>query len=197
MDCKPAREVGTWKLVSTLCFIISLLILIGVAVANSPQIKKPEPTLKPELTLKPIISRISVTTYKKIPNLSWKCADKLRVFNLDDSIKVCVCKDLFVDIRVWKKGPTRIAARFNITQWRTFLTNKEVIEQGMGIFRIDEKIAIFRHQTPLITLNHMVNGIRSIKHLTVTQKQWLQLINMTKKINNVLDMKHTNGTRQQ
>jgi len=191
MDCKPAREVQTWKMFSMLGFIISLLILIGVAVANSPQIKKPEQNVIPK------ISRISVTTYKKIPNLSWKCADKLRVFDLDDSIKVTVCKDQYVDIRVWKKGPTRIAARFKVTQWRTFLSNKDVIEQAMGIYRIDEKITLFMDRTPFITLNEMVNGIRTIKHLTITQKQWLQLINMTKKISNALDMKHANGTRQQ
>jgi len=190
MDCKPSREIQTWKMVTILGVIISILIVIGVAVANPLQTNKSEPTAKPE------IIRFSITTIKKIPNLSWYCADKGHIFDLDDSIKVTVCKDQYVDIRVWEKGPTRIATRFNARQWREFLTIKDVIEQAIGIYRIDEKITLFMHHTPFITLSGMVNGVPTIKAITITQMQWLQLINMTKKINNALGMEPTNDTRQ-
>ena len=108
-------------------------------------------------------------------------------FYIDGNVRVSVVRNSFVDIRVWNKGKaTREAMKYNSKQWDTFVQLIPTIERDLGIHRVDRKGVILSKEIKKIQLYELFNGEPSVEGITLTLKQWFQLVNLVPKIKRII-----------
>lgn len=118
----------------------------------------------------------------------YDCIDAY-AFNLNDYVRVYVCRNEYVDIRRWGDVGVINGTKYTVEQWGKFCMMIDTIEYDIGIMRLDENNTIFTRDFHSIMLCNMVNGIPTHKGISLNMQEWFHLVQITPKINNVLGLK--------
>ncbi len=124
-------------------------------------------------------------------NVPQKIDEELKhtTFHLDGNVTVSVRSKEYIDIRRWtykekQQGlPNREGLQYTPEEWSNFVKIIPCIEHRMGIHRLGEKNVVMTQEDTKIQLMALFAGVPSIKGITLTCKQWFQLINLVPEIN--------------
>ena len=108
-------------------------------------------------------------------------------FDISGHITISVLNNR-VDIRKWENDlPGHEGIAYTYKQWQTFVQRIPNLESNIGVYRLDRKSVIITKRHNLkIQLMVLFNGSPSIKGITVTLKQWFEIVNLVPRINHLI-----------